>query len=774
MSYITRAWVLGICLVVGAGAYDNVAAAAIEEVVVVAQKREQNVQDVPISISVFSGADLERRGLNDLQQLANFVPNLDLPASNNMRNSQVRIRGIGSSGTNPGIESSVGVFLDGLYMPTSAMSLGELADINNVEVLRGPQGTLYGRNTPVGAINITTRRPVQELETLLRVGGGDFDHRWLNGYVGGGLGDNAAGRLSFYYRERDGYEDNEFLGGSVNDNEEQGLRGRLLFAPTDALEVNIAGYYSTIERRCCVAEQIDPSGPFGIATQGFLDASAALGYPFQNFDDDDRDVHADDEGDDQIDSWGSSLQIDWTLANDHVLTAITGYQDWDNQVLIAADSLPQPVIQSNQQQVNEVLSQEFRLTSPSGNQVEYIAGVFFYGQDTTFQTGSFVGEGANRVFPFPPALCAAPCRVTPGQTGFQDFDQETRSVAAFGSATWYLSEKLDVTGGLRWSQDKKDATINHFNSPDATVPFTRVFRENLIGDLDRTDKNVTWSVNSRYQLSESVMAFASVATGFKSGGFNATRVPPGTPVEFEDEQSISYDVGIKSNWLDRRLQVNATAYWTVLEDFQESSLNLEAGTGFIVTNAGERRARGLEADLIAAPTEGLTLTAALAYLDAEYTEFPNAQCGAGETPDGPAGTCDRKGDTPAFAPEWKYSVGAELVRPIGGTALEWRARADYAWVDDQNLIRVTIDEPGNQKSYGLLNLRAGIGAANGAWSLSAFVNNALDEDYFIQAAGQPGAGLISSGGFAGASGFVGWYGPPRTMGVQLTWRHGGY
>ncbi|MBX3706954.1 MAG: TonB-dependent receptor [Pseudomonadales bacterium] len=747
-------------------------AAVIEEVVVVAQKRSQSVQEVPISITAFSGEDLEARGLNDLQRLATFVPNFDLPGSNNTRNSQVRIRGIGTTGTNPGIESSVGVFLDGLYMPTGAMSLGELADISTVEILRGPQGTLYGRNTPVGAVNINTRRPEHEFDAMIRGGIGAYGGRVVNGFVGGGLSDRVAGRLTFYHREFDGYLRNALLGGRVNDNDEQGVRGRLLFAPTDALEINLTAYWSKQEKRCCVGEQIDPLGPSGIATPGFLAAAEAIGKPFRNFDDKDHVVWADDEGDDQVDSWGAALQADWDVGNGHTITSITGFQDWDNLVAISSESTPQAVLLSVQNQVNEVLSQELRLTSPTGEAWEYIAGLYYYAQDTTFFTSSTALSDANRVFPLPAAVCPAPCRMVPGSTAFQDFTQETRSVAAFGSLTRYLTEQWDVTAGLRYSMDDKDVDIAHYNAPGAAPPFTNVFGTNIIGPQQRSDRNATWSVNSRYRFTDNLMGFVTVGTGFKSGGFNATRVSVGTPVEFEDEESISYEAGIKSTWLDQRLQLNATAYWTVLTDFQDTSLNLQTGTGFIVANAGEQRNRGFEADLLFRPRGELTLNAAVALLDSEYTDYPNAQCGVGEAPTGPGGTCDRKGETPAMAPTWKYSLGAEWAQPLTGTNLEWSVRADYAWVDDQNLIRVTVDPPGDQSAYGLLNFRAGLGAQDGSWDISAFADNVNNEAYYIQVAGQPVAALMSGGGTAPARGFLGWYGPPRMWGLQATWRPG--
>jgi iron complex outermembrane receptor protein len=742
------------------------ALAQIEEIIVTAQKRTESVQDVPISITAFSGDDLEARGLHDVQGLAKFVPNFDMPSSNNMRNVSLRIRGIGSRGTNAGIESSVGAFLDGVYMPTGAMAFGELLDIQSFEILRGPQGTLYGRNTPVGALNVTTRKPSEEFESTIRVGGGDYDHYWVNGFVGGGLTDTTAGRLSFWYRDREGFEDNQFTGDDVNDSNVWGLRGKLLFAPADTLEINVTGYYSEQEQRCCMAEQIDALGTFGIATEGFLAQSEADGYPFINFDDSDHKVDGDDEGDDNIDSWGLSMQIDYDLPNGMLFTSITAYQDWENDVLISADALKHPVLDSYQNQHNKIASQEFRITSPGGETIDYLVGLFLYSQDTTLTLDTTFQEGATRVF-------GPAGTLLPGDRGFTGFDQDTSSVAVYGNTTWHINEQWSVTGGLRWGHEEKDVFIAHLNQEGNSFAFDNlVFPDTVPGDLTQSDDSVTGSANVRYHMNDDVMFFASVATGYKSGGFNSRRLPPGSNVQFDNEDSITYEVGTKATWLDGVLLTNATIYFTTLEDFQESSL-APTGTGFIVGNAGEQEVSGIEADVIFVPMESLTLSASLAYLDSEYTDFPEAQCGLGEAPDPPGGTtCDREGDTPAFAPEWQYTLGAEWAQALGNTNLEYRLRADYAWVDEQNLIRVSQDSPADQDSYGLLNLRAVLGSATGSWEAEVFVNNATDEEYFIQAARQPVGATISGGGFAGAGGVVGWYGPPQLWGLQLTFRPG--
>lgn len=752
-------------------------------VTVTAQKREENVQDVPISITALTGEDLEVRGITDMADIAQSVPNFDLPTSNTARNVSVRIRGIGSTGTNPGIESSVGLFLDGIYQPTGAMAFGELGDIQSVEILRGPQGTLYGRNTPVGALNVTTRKPSYETESMIRLGAGDYDQKWINGFVGGALAeDKLAGRITAYYRDRSGFEDNALTGNDINDSSEKGIRGRLLFEPSDNLEFNFIAHYSEIDKACCVAEQIDPTGPFGIATAGFLATQAAAGFPFNNVSDSDHIVNADDQPDDQTESKGLSAQIDWDLSNGVTLTSITGYQEWLNDVFIASDSLANPVLDIDQIQENKVTSQEFRITSPLGGQFDYLAGLFLYNQKTTFDQFAVSQIGANRVFAVPnPALpCLPPvgCGLNVGDNFTSEFEQETNSVAIFGSGTLHLTDRWDVTGGLRWSQDEKDVEVNHFNDP------TNAFAGNFLvfppvnpPDQTRKEDSVTWSANTRYNINDDVMIFATASTGFKSGGFNSRRLPAGSALEFDNEDSITYEGGIKSTFADGKVLVNATAYHTTIEDFQEATL-AATGSGFIVGNAGEQEVKGIEADFAFLPTDALTINGSLAYLDSQYTDFPDAQCGLGETPTDfgatPSAnddTCSRNGQTPAFAPEWQYTLGGQWLHPVSEN-LNLKLRADYNWRGEQNLIRVTQDALGDQDAYGLLDLRAGIQSRSGKWELEVFGKNVTDEAYFIQAARQPLGALISAGGFAGAGGIVGWYGAPATYGVQLTIRPG--
>ena len=262
-----------------------------------------------------------------------------------------------------------------------------------------------------------------------------------------------------------------------------------------------------------MSEQIDPTGRFGIATPGFLAAQDAAGYGFHNFDDGDHKVDGDDEGDDRIDSLGASVQVDWRLANDYLVTSITGYQDWENDVLISADSLRNPMLTSQQTQANQVTSQEFRITSPVSERFEFLAGLFLYAQDTTLYLDSTFGEGSTRVFPAPSPPCGNPCMIIDGDGGITDFDQETRSVAAYGSATWHLAPRWDVTVGLRFSRDEKEVDKEQINRGISFVARRLVFSPSRSDQISLSDNNVTWSLDTRYMATDDLMAFARVATG---------------------------------------------------------------------------------------------------------------------------------------------------------------------------------------------------------------------------------------------------------------------
>jgi len=741
-------------------------AARRDTIVVTASKRAEDIQDVAMSVSAVSGDYLEETGISNVAELARSIPSISITQSNNNRNSTVFIRGIGTSGTNPGIEQSVGIFIDGVYILAAGPIQGNLQDVNAVEVLRGPQGTLYGRNTPVGAVNITTRAPSQEAESGLTIGLGNYAEKRLSGYVGGGITDTLAGRISAWYSDRDGYEHNLYDGEDVNGQSQAGFRGRLQWKPSDNLTADFIGYMSRIDANCCTADQINPTASTGIATTGFLAAATAIGRPFRNFTSGDHVVDDDYEGHNVTDVYGASAAFNLDLANGHTLTSITAYNGYKDDIRrLAADGLPQSTASGSQFMRSEGWSEEIRIASPVDQPISYIAGVYLFSQSLTYTTSFTTDIHANRLFPPAPGRALV---VGDNSTFF--YSQKTKSAAVFGQATWNVTDAFRLTAGARYSSDDKDGFLVSRVKPGSSPAFGTVFPNNPVGALTRSETKPTYSLGVQYDLTDDILLYVMGGTGYKTGGFNARSAPVGTPVEFDAENSDTVEAGLKSVFLDGDLVFNAGLYRMNLKDFQDSTLNPLTGTGFIVANAGDRRVEGLEAEAQFYPLDPLSIRASLGLMDAKFTNYSAGQCYTGKTANGTKpGTCNYNGLTPAFSPELTWSLAAEWREAFGETSADWFVGGDASHISERNL-DPTLDPRSLQKKYTLLGLRAGFAAQDGSWRVSAFGKNLTDEGYFVVASPQPISAFVSAGGLAAAQGFVGWYGPPRTYGVEASFR----
>jgi iron complex outermembrane receptor protein len=381
----------------------------------------------------------------------------------------------------------------------------------------------------------------------------------------------------------------------------------------------------------------------------------------------------------------------------------------------------------------------------------------------TYTSATILGEDANRVLPNGRTF-------TPGDTGFFYYTQDTRSWAAFGQATVNFTDAFRFTGGLRYSYDKKRAFLDAVTNPTASLAARAVFPTNHLGNLRRHEDKVTWSATVQYDVTPDVMAYVLAATGYKTGGYNARASAVGVPVEFDAENSITYEAGVKSTLLDRKLVLNLDVYSMKLKDFQDSILNPLTGSGFIVANAGDRRVRGFEADAQFRPIQPLSIQGSLAYMDAEFTDYPDGQCYNGRVPDGTKpGTCSYDGLTPSQSPKWAWSLAAQWQSPIPGTDMEWFLGGDISYTG-RKYLEPTLDPRSIQPSVTIYGLRAGVTGDNGRWRVSAYGKNLGDRSYFVQKTLQPLNAFISAGGTAQATGFVGWYAPPRTYGVEATVR----
>ena len=374
------------------------AIAQLEEVVVTAQKRSEDVQDVPISITALSGDFMVQSGADTLQDLGGYVPNLSLTQSSQVANNRIIMRGVGSVG-NSAIEPSVAVFVDGVYYPRPSSVVGALTDLEMVEVLRGPQGTFFGRNASMGALNIRTAKPTQEFEGLIRASYGSYDAIRTSGYVSGGLTDNAAGRLSFQYSDREGYGDNLFTGGGnsaeVGAWQDMTIRGQLNFAPSDTVDINLSVDYANVDNEggvievlsdsvlpayaATISRVLSPTGPFN-PTGPIPELNSGFDYVINQ---DHRDTADDDQ-------WGFSASIDWSVG-DHTIRSITAYRDWSNKTFESALRLPADLFNRDTTYDADTVSQEFQIISPAGEKLEYIAGFYYYSEDYTIDQNFDLG-----------------------------------------------------------------------------------------------------------------------------------------------------------------------------------------------------------------------------------------------------------------------------------------------------------------------------------------------------------------------------------------------
>ena len=773
---------------------DEAGAGQIETITVTAEKRAENVQRVPASISAFGGDQLENANITNFADLANLVPNLAIITANNNRNTTIQIRNQGTSGTNPGIEPDVGLFVDGVYVPAAAPILGDLLDISTVEVLRGPQGTLYGRNTPVGDINITTRAPTAETEAMIEGEIGNFDERRVSGYIGGAITDDAAGRLSLWSDTHSGYVRNLFNGQMVNDGDQYGGRGRVRWTPDSATTIDLIGYYGQITTHGTYTGQVNPFGVGGIIGTGGATPSYPLGGSFltavpnyqapHGFETDDAATDAFD----QTQTYGASITANRVLPFGATLTNILGY-NWMNDDVkeLAATSLPVPVLNHDWQSDRiGSTSDELRLVSPGNQFIDYVAGIYLFHSDLRYDTVGVFGPGSNAQFTVKPGPVTTPV-LLPGDHADFHFGQATNSAAGYGQMTVNVTDKLHAIGGLRYSLDHKDAGLYAFNGGPTPPVVGFALINALINPpaafthLEREDHALTWSGTLQYDVTDGVMAYATMSNGFKDGGFNA-RSSSFTlfPVAFNPEHTLNYEAGAKTTLFDNKLLLNVDVYRMLIEGFQSSSLQPGSGTLFEVFNAGTIHENGVEADAQARPIEHLSLDASLSYADTAYSSFPKGPCFAGfpnllVNPVS-TGTCNLTGRTPPNSPKWRWNLGARWEDQWQDSHFQWFVSGDVHSVSSQYM-DPSLDPRSFQSGYTLFDANLGFEPDSGTWRIQLYGRNLANKLYYTYEAPQPIGGLVDvvnnptpGKGSVGANGFVGNYGTPRTFGVEASYK----
>lgn len=703
----------------------------VEEVVVTAQKRAENVQDVPISVTAFSAKTLEAAGVQDVRDLRRITPNLSLSTSGQVTNTRVQIRGIGTAG-NTAIEPSVAFFVDGIYVPRVGSLLAGLNDITSVEVLRGPQGTLFGRNASVGAVLLRTGEPGREFSADIFGSIGDYGRRRASAIVNLPISDTLSTRVSFLAFEGDGFTRNDLSGKRVGRNDAFSSRVAVKWNITPEVTWNLKGDYQHLTGDGQIAptvieKTVTPTAAANFRTRLDPDQAGPLvgqtPYLTGTYR---RHVFQNEEGDLQDYQTGLASDLTWDLPSGFSIKLLSGYRDWhDRQYQDSGAYLPQPFQTRLSTFDSQSHSEELQLLSPKdllGGKANFVSGVYYYEEDYDINQAADLFPAFCTVFlrNTSTAARATQCLANPFKDAARSyFSQTTKSYAAYVQGTYNVTDQIAVTGGLRYSKDDKDGIFRA-----ATLNPTAAQAPEVTPLAHKKDK-ITYRLNATYRPTDGVMLFASYATGFKSGGFDAS---PGTTAAigavnrtFQPELTKNYELGLKSEFFDRRLQTNATLYRMDISEFQFRSYD---GLQFRVRNNGEVRQQGVEFDLVGRPMRPLTLTFSAAYLDSKYTDFRGA-------PPLPAFTAPRDltGERLPFSPEWQGAASAQYIGDLPG-GMTWLARADLAFTSSQNLSASGDNNPDAvQSGYQTLGARLAVRGPQERWEIAIQGQNLTKEAF---------------------------------------------
>jgi iron complex outermembrane receptor protein len=736
---------------------------ALEEVIVTANRREENLQEVAMSVSAFTDEFLKNSGTTSLQQLDQYTPNFKISPVTDTRSTSIRIRGIGSIGSNAGIDPSVGVFIDGVYQGRAGMSIADLMDIQRVEVLRGPQGTLYGKNTAAGALNIISKSPTDLFEAEIEAVVGNYEARELRGMINIPLGDGGhATRLSGYYAENGGFDENTFSGEDINTTDRYGIRSRTLFDMGKVGELTLSLDYSKNEGDCCAPDIIDYEGSGSPQGVPFSKLAAATGDPVPEADGYDRELYFDTPFSNDVEIGG--VAADWSaeLSNEIVLTWINAWRHYESFSVLDGDFSHYPGVHYQTDVDLDQVSSEFRIASPIGDAFDWQLGLYYYDyqMDTEGENGFLPLVGQNFLDPpFPGGFWPE------GGINFDTNRHETTSYAVFGQANWAFSEKWKLTVGARYTSEEKSRSGTQESRPAPIFPIDAppIAGADTSANETRQESDVSPMISISYFLRDGLMLYASASQGFKSGGFNQLRTAAGVSGEFGEETSRNYEAGWKGTWLNRRLQMNGTVFFVDYDDFQSQTFD---GQAITVRNAGGMESKGVEFDLVYVPNALATMGMAIGYNDATYTDFDTAECTAAMNFAETGGsalvpiTCvqDLEGEPIDNAPEWTVSNFVQLQDSFGSSDMSWVARLEYNYIDDLYMAQ-DLDEALHRDALNMVNARLSVSGKDDQWQVTLWGRNLLDEEYHAIAFDVP-----VMGGFAGINA------PPLTYGVTLNYR----
>ena len=724
----------------------------LEEIVVTAQKRTESLQDVPVSVSAFSAAAIQASNISRIEEITTLAPTVTFDTKRDFGTSSLRVRGVGTLVLDSGVESSVATVIDGIVMSQGGAALNEFPDVERVEVLNGPQGTLFGKNASAGLLNVVTRRPnTGEFEGVVDFRlAGDQDYK-LSGAISAPLNDEMAYRLSGYWRGYDGNVQNVLTGNHINGIDAYGIRGKLLWNPSDKVEVLLSADYTDQDTECCQRILRRDTGDLtydssllptmgthaygGPLLTGSIADITGLTINAEN-----HQVATEIEPSNTAENYGLGLEINWEMG-EHRLTSITGLRRFETVGTRDNDETPLP-LNNFQRAAKESswFSQELRLASPVGGTYDYMVGLYYYTADNENldQFERIISVSLDGRFD----VASTPQTDHFVQSGFARGDIETTNMAIFGNLNYHPGEDLTLFAGFRFLRDEIDGTVSG----------TRIDINPAVGTLDdnnaglgligvgplssgASDTDVIGRTGIQYRFAEDSMLYATYSTGFKGRGYSteffASAARFGAePVE--PETSKSMELGLKSTFMDNRARFNATLFRTRIDGFQLTFRDLVTLVNSL-NSVEEIVTEGAEIDFSWAATENLVFNAGLAFVDAVFASYANSNNG------------DLSGTTLPNAPEFKGVFSARYEDAISSN-LSGYVQLNYRYQDEVNYLQdgSGFEQFAGQDSFGIADLSFGIDTLDGKYSASLFVKNLTDEFYVtgISPNGNAGGGFV--------------------------------
>ena len=709
----------------------------LEEVIVTSRKRFDIIREVPIALTVMSGDGIQDKNILKLEELSASIPNIHVAEAT--IGNQIFIRGVGS-GVNQGFEQTVGTYVDGLYLGRGQLSRAPFFDIERIELLKGPQGILFGKNTVAGALSITTSDPESEFAgNVSALYESELEKRNVTGMLTGPIGESIRARVAFKYSGQDGWLDNEAKGNIENDTEEQALRVSLGWDVNEDLEIMLkvaSGSYDVKGR----ANQIS-------TCSAQLKGIFALNGLHDDCSDDDSkwangSVVSSLDGNSQwdfgeelaeTDTQTVSLGAEWVFG-EHTLTSITGLVEYDFLDRSDNDNGPLSVLSVERTEDFTQISQELRFASPIEEPFEYLIGIYWQDSELVSTMDAHVALYEVPDPRLPPTSFAG--------TRASNFDQDASTWSVYAQGMWNISDQWIATLGLRYGKEEKDVSkvqtlgeLGLRTNVDPASPLAPVINGVFNGllnsfahDLDRSrdESNFAPSANIQWVPSDDARIYMSISKGFKGGGFDAV-LANGDPdlFEYDKEEVIAFELGSKLRLFEGAGSLNIAIFRSEFSDVQISTF--DGALGFLVTNAGEIVTQGLEVDGLYRVNEILTIGGAAAYLDSQYDKFPDAQCYSGQTE---AQGCingfqDLAGGETQFSPDISLSLHAEVVYPVFDQ-MEVSGFLEIVHIDDYAIAN-DLDPNMYQDAFTKVNLRLALSASNDAGWEVAFVGKNLTD-----------------------------------------------